>query len=655
MERQSLVRNAVGTVLFVACFIGFTLISSFFVSGRSVAPLWPASGLLLSALLLSQPKHWWYWLALAFVILEVHGELYLSAPRTVFLKTLSIGVTQVLVQAWLITRWLKRPIRFDRLRDVWVLMVVVAAVNLVSTPLAALAVSPIRSGQLLVYMRARWLSHTLIAMTLTPFLVTWILAWRERSAWRWRPLLPWCALLAGTLGIAWLALLPDGFLEPFLPAPHLCLLPLATAAVFFRARGSTLITLVVMLYVTIAVSRGEVWPEGGDVVSRLARAQLFLGVIATTGLILGASMAELDARTHRLRESEERYRLLADHTDDIVVLNDTQGNRLYTSPSLFRKMGWAADELASTHWQLRVHPDDLPRVEATREKNLAGETTVIENRSRRRDGSWIWFETNCKPITGPDGKVWRLLVWSHDITERKQAEQGLADSHTQLRVLASHLQKVREEESRRIARAVHDEVGQLLTGIKMDLRWIEQGLEKHPSAQSSVLLDKVVEVTELVDQTVVTVQRIAAELRPAILDQLGLFAALRQESAQFQKRAGLACRFIAPDAEPKLSPDLATTCYRITQEALTNVARHAAATVVEIEIVHSPAEFRLEVRDNGRGIRPEAIHDVHAHGLFGMQERARSHGGEVVIGLCPGGGTRVQARFPHAAVEMKLP
>jgi len=123
-----------------------------------------------------------------------------------------------------------------------------------------------------------------------------------------------------------------------------------------------------------------------------------------------------------LRASEERYRFLADHTDDIVGLNDTLGGRLYISPSYFRKTGWTLEEVQKSDWRTRVHPHDLDLVIRTREANLAGEATVVEHRTRCRDGSWLWLETHCKPIFDAEGVVWRLLVFSHDITERKRVE-----------------------------------------------------------------------------------------------------------------------------------------------------------------------------------------------------------------------------------------
>lgn len=124
-----------------------------------------------------------------------------------------------------------------------------------------------------------------------------------------------------------------------------------------------------------------------------------------------------------LRESEERYRLLADHMEDFVSLNDTKGNRLYISPSFFRKTGWTDETLRRADWRTRMHPDDLPAVQRARKANLAGKPTTLDHRIRCRDGSWLWVETHCKPIRDDGGKVWRLLVTSHDITARKAAEE----------------------------------------------------------------------------------------------------------------------------------------------------------------------------------------------------------------------------------------
>ena len=161
------------------------------------------------------------------------------------------------------------------------------------------------------------------------------------------------------------------------------------------------------------------------------------------GVYVGAVALLTDITVRRqaeaaLRESEERYKLLAENTDDIVGLNDTQGNQLYISPSYFRKTGWTPEDLDSKRWRFRIHADDIEKVEQARLQNLAGKITLIEHRTRCKDGSWLWCETSCKPLLGPDGKVWRLLVWSHDITARRKAEAEMQESEERYRLLADN-------------------------------------------------------------------------------------------------------------------------------------------------------------------------------------------------------------------------
>lgn len=154
---------------------------------------------------------------------------------------------------------------------------------------------------------------------------------------------------------------------------------------------------------------------------------------------LAVDITERKQAEMELREKEERYRMLANHTDDIVGLNDLQGGRLYISPSYFRKTGWTQAEVLTTDWRTRLHPEDLPAVERAREANLRGTPTSIEHRTLCKDGSWLWLETHCKPLLDEQGKVWRLLTWSHDITARRQTEEELRESQLRYRLLVESL------------------------------------------------------------------------------------------------------------------------------------------------------------------------------------------------------------------------
>jgi PAS domain S-box-containing protein len=230
-----------------------------------------------------------------------------------------------------------------------------------------------------------------------------------------------------------------------------------------------------------------------------------------------------------------------------------------------------------------------------------------------------------------------------------QERQDLSESRRQLRALATRLEEVREEEKTRIARDLHDELGQLLTGLTMDLRWVERRLGDLPSAEPvNALLDRVVGATELADQTAAAVQRIAAELRPGALDRLGLVPALRQEARVFQSRTGIACEARLDEGMAEPSPEVATTLYRICQEAMTNVSRHAGASRVVVTLSCEPSVVVLTVEDDGRGL--EATEPAPGSlGLLGMEERASRLGGSVRFSRAGAGGTQVTAWVPVVA------
>jgi signal transduction histidine kinase len=233
--------------------------------------------------------------------------------------------------------------------------------------------------------------------------------------------------------------------------------------------------------------------------------------------------------------------------------------------------------------------------------------------------------------------------------ELRKANTLLQESETRLRALSSRLERLREEERIRISREIHDELGQLLTGIKLDLAWIEHHLDGlGDDRRLNPVLDKLVATTDLVDSTMKSVQRIASELRPGILDRLGLAAALQYELSRFQERAGIVCRLSLPGSEPELPLETATALFRIFQEALTNVSRHAGASAVEVEFQPEPGWYRLEIRDNGRGIPEANLGASTSLGLLGIRERARLLGGRAAILPRAGGGTVIQVLAPAA-------
>jgi signal transduction histidine kinase len=234
--------------------------------------------------------------------------------------------------------------------------------------------------------------------------------------------------------------------------------------------------------------------------------------------------------------------------------------------------------------------------------------------------------------------------------EHKKAAEQLRESHEQLRALSVYLQTVREEERTRIAREVHDELGQALTGCKLDLSWIASKLPKDQRA----LLQKTRELTGHIDSTIQLVRRIATELRPGILDHLGLAAALEWQANEFQNRTGIRCDVHADIGELSLTQDMNTTFFRIFQETLTNIIRHAGATQVSVDLKQVGNEIILRVRDNGRGITRAEIKNTKSMGLLGMRERAPVLGGDFRIGRIPGAkGTRVTVNIPLHTSEVE--
>ncbi len=227
--------------------------------------------------------------------------------------------------------------------------------------------------------------------------------------------------------------------------------------------------------------------------------------------------------------------------------------------------------------------------------------------------------------------VHRALREAQERVERRRAQEQLRESHEQLRALSVYLQHVREEERTRIAREVHDELGQALTSCKLDLSLIAN---KMP-ANLAPLREKAKALSSHIDATIQTVRRIATELRPGILDHLGLIAALEWQANEFQTRTGIKCDVHTHLHEPVLTPDLATAFFRIFQETLTNVIRHAGATHVVVHLKEAAGRIILEVKDNGRGISQEEISNPRSMGLLGMKERAALLGGTFRIGSAP--------------------
>jgi signal transduction histidine kinase len=288
-----------------------------------------------------------------------------------------------------------------------------------------------------------------------------------------------------------------------------------------------------------------------------------------------------------------------------------------------------------TSCHLRLALEETHRT-GTGRRGIEHRTTIVGPQAPRD----VVLMGSTASIPGPQPL---LLLCLEDVTERVRDLERLHASHQELRTLAGQLQTVREAERTRVAREIHDDLAQQLTRIKLDLAWLAGRVSKRSS--NGALPARVADMGQVVDASIRTVQRIASELRPPVLDSLGLCAAVDWHVGDFQRRSGIACRLSLPVDEPPLSRDAATALYRIVQESLTNVLRHAEATRVDIALDVTGPDVRLRVRDNGRGAPPGALASPRSIGLVGMRERALLLGGHFEVLSEPGQGTAIEVRL----------
>jgi PAS domain S-box-containing protein len=348
-----------------------------------------------------------------------------------------------------------------------------------------------------------------------------------------------------------------------------------------------------------------------------------------------------------LGQSEERFRGLVQNSTDVTCLTDKNGIILYRSPNLPATLGYGAGEAPGKSIFDYFLPGDRPRAQSRLAElvKVPGDTQRDEYRLRHKDGSSRFIESTTSNHL-EDPAVGGIVYNCRDITKRKRAEGRLKESSERLQALSRRLVEVQETERRRLARELHDEIGQALTVAELDLQAMLQ------SPGTDVLAPRLKESLQAVERVQEQVHDLALSLRPSMLDDLGLEAALRWYTGRQATLAGLRAEVRLDPLEQRLDPMIETECFRVAQGALTNVVKYAKAHTVTVELSKNDQDqqLHLSVRDDGVGfdvvsVRERAVLGA-SLGLLSMEERATLAGGGLEYDSTPGRGTEVHAWFP---------
>ena len=388
--------------------------------------------------------------------------------------------------------------------------------------------------------------------------------------------------------------------------------------------------------ISVMIPLEPLWTVSRIQTRKLAGSFFLLWVTGLSILII--LMHRLNKSEQLRKKVEEEYENIFNISPDMLAVCTADGKFLKVNTSWENITGFEKEELLQHGWSYFVHPDDVERTNAEVKKQLKGSSVSnFINRFRCKDDSYKILEWQATHAM--EGIV---HASARDITERKQAEETIERSHYQLRRLANKIESVREEERISIAGEIHDELGQGLTALHMDLSTLRAKVPESDKEQH----DKITSILELATTITRTVQKISMDLRPGILDDLDLIPALQWQTDEFQKRTGVKCQLTIESTDIDLNNHQSTTLYRICQEVLTNITRHARATQVQVVMEEQDGNLVLEIRDNGKGITEKQIEDSESLGIIGMRERCLSCDGEMQIRGVPGKGTTLTVSIP---------
>jgi PAS domain S-box-containing protein len=383
------------------------------------------------------------------------------------------------------------------------------------------------------------------------------------------------------------------------------------------------------------------------------------------------------AAEQAVRRSEQSFQLLIHSVKDYaIIMMDPQGKILSWNEGAERLKGYRAGEIIGKNYDLFFAPEDREAGKPAAQLRKAAEAGQSEDEGWlvKKDGWAFWANTVITALHDEDGRVYGFAQITRDMTERREREESIRvlnehlegrietrtaelvhlnqalqsevrerkSAEEQLRALAARQERVREDERTRLAREIHDALGQMCTALKMDIAWIAKRLPKDQRR----LAEKSEAALKLVGDLIKSLRRLSTELRPSTLDTLGLVASIEWQAQQFEAHTGIRCQLFLPEKDLTLDKERATAIFRIFQETLTNVARHAGATVVQTSLVVGDSRIALITHDNGIGFDSSAVERQGSLGLLGMKERAHLLGGDFKISSSPGKGTTVVVHIP---------
>ncbi|MFZ9387515.1 MAG: PAS domain-containing sensor histidine kinase [Chitinophagaceae bacterium] len=344
-----------------------------------------------------------------------------------------------------------------------------------------------------------------------------------------------------------------------------------------------------------------------------------------------------------LKESEEKLRhILSSSVDDFYVIDlDYQVILINQTAQRNLELAWGKKVTSGALILDLLPPERKDYIKNNYDLVFKGEK-INYDYPVPFPGGVLWKNVEYGPVRNEEGVITGAFVTSVDITVKKNAEEELLESYRAIRELSGHLQNIREEERSNIAREIHDELGQQLTVLKMDISWLMgkwQGKDEKVAERLSGLL-------EMIDNTVKSVRRISSELRPSMLDDLGLSAAIEWHTQDFGKRMGIGIRTMVETGEVKLPERVNISLFRVLQECLTNVARHAKATEITVRLYQQDDHMNLEIQDNGVGFLKAEVTNKKTLGILGMKERIALIKGNYSIDSILGKGTLVRVSVP---------